>query len=384
MNKTTKIVMITMFKNEAKNIRRMLESCYRYIDYWVFQDNGSTDGTPEIVREFFNEHKVPGFIYEVKEGWVSFGWNRDHLLQKCLSTNHGCDWIMKMDCDEYMEVDENFDWSIFNDTSIQSFHVPSISPGLTYYRAWIWNAKLPWKFNHDIIHETISLEMDGIGEDFQRVNLPLSFRHIGTRDGESYQSPTKYVSDALKLEEQMIRENSILKDNYHFWYIGKSYFDAHYCKEFPLGNSQQDEFARRAIYYFYEYVCHHHDGYKQTSTPVKLDELSYFAMYCCGILFKELGNLEDSIEFFNRSGKFCPKRNEHIVRLIEICLEQGDATTAIGMINYLMSEERKNPFPEFMFLIDNNCYYDSGDYLETLRGIAEQQLQKYNNEIRTN
>ena len=52
MNKTAKIVMITMFKNEAKSIRRMLESCYRYIDYWVFQDNGSTDGTPEIVREF--------------------------------------------------------------------------------------------------------------------------------------------------------------------------------------------------------------------------------------------------------------------------------------------------------------------------------------------
>jgi hypothetical protein len=44
-----KIVMITMFKNESKVIRRMLESCYKYIDFYVIQNNGSTDGTQEIV-----------------------------------------------------------------------------------------------------------------------------------------------------------------------------------------------------------------------------------------------------------------------------------------------------------------------------------------------
>lgn len=381
MNKTSKIVMITMFKNEAKTIRRMLESSYKYIDYWVFQDNGSTDGTPEVVRDFFEEHPVPGFIYQVDEGWVSFGWNRDHLLQTCLNTDHGCDWIMKMDCDEYMEVDDDFDWSIFNDTSIQSFHVPSIAPGITYYRAWIWNARMPWKFNHDLIHETISLEMDGIGENFQRVNLPKSFRHIGTNDGESYSSPTKYVSDALKLEEQLIRENTLLTDNYHFWYVGKSYFDAHFYNNFPLGKSQQEEYARRAVYYFYEYVCHNHEGYRETSTPTRVDEFGYFAMYLCAHVSKELGDLETSIEFFNRAGKFCPRRNEHLVRLIEICLEQDDPTTAIGMLNYITTEERKNPFPEFMFLIDNNCYYDTGNYLEHLKNAAMEKIERYNNEV---
>ena len=376
MNKTSKIVMITMFKNEAKNIRRMLESSYKYIDYWVFQDNGSTDGTPEIVKDFFEEHPVPGFIYQCEEGWISFGWNRDHLLQKCLSTDHGCDWIMKMDCDEYMEVDENFDWSIFNDTSIQSFHVPSIAPGITYYRAWIWNAKLPWKFNHDLIHETISLEMDGIGEDFERVNLPKSFRHIGTNDGESYLTPTKYVSDALKLEEQMIRENTLLTDNYHFWYIGKSYFDAHYCQHFPLGQAQQHEFARRSLFYFYQYVCHNHPNYHETAEPVKIDEFSFFAMYCSGILYREMNDIEMAIECFNRAGAFCPRRNEHIVNLVEICIEQEQYLTALGMCEFLLGEDRKNPFPDFMFLIDNNCYYDTGDHIFNLKQTAETKLQQ--------
>ena len=55
IEKKCKIVMTTMFQNESKTIRRMLESCYRYIDYWVIQDNGSTDGTQDIIRNFFSE-----------------------------------------------------------------------------------------------------------------------------------------------------------------------------------------------------------------------------------------------------------------------------------------------------------------------------------------
>ena len=66
------ICMISMFKNESKGIRRMLESVYKHIDFYVFQDNGSTDGTPDIVKEFFADKDIPGFIYQIEEGWVGF------------------------------------------------------------------------------------------------------------------------------------------------------------------------------------------------------------------------------------------------------------------------------------------------------------------------
>jgi len=374
-NKKTKIVAISMFKNESKNILRMLESAYKYVDYWIFQDNGSTDGTSQLVADFCSQNSVDGFIYEIDEGWVSFGWNRDHLLQTCLKADHGCDWIMKMDCDEYLEVDDDFDWSVFDDTGIHSFHVPAKAPGILYYRAWIWNAKLPWRFNHDVAHETISLEIDGIGENFQRVNLPTSIRHIGTTDGESYQVPTKYVSDALKLEEKLIREGTMLTDTYHFWYVGKSYCDAYHCQEFPLKESQQKEYARRAIYYFKEYINFTHN-YDKTGNPERLDEFSYYAMYCIANSFKFLGDIESAIEFYNKSGKFCPRRNEHLVRLCEICGESGDYLTMLAMINYLFNEERKNPFPEYMFMIDVNCYYDTGDYLNQLKELALSNINK--------
>ena len=39
-----------MVKDESAVIERMLESCYQYIDYWVIQDNGSTDGTQDIMQ----------------------------------------------------------------------------------------------------------------------------------------------------------------------------------------------------------------------------------------------------------------------------------------------------------------------------------------------
>ena len=92
----------------------------------------------------------------MEEGWISFGWNRNHLLQKCLNTNHECDWILKMDCDEMLEVDEDFDWSLLDDTSIQSFQITARLTDCIYYRCWMWNAKLPWYFKDDVAHECIA------------------------------------------------------------------------------------------------------------------------------------------------------------------------------------------------------------------------------------
>ena len=60
-NTTAKFCFNTMVNNESHVIERMLESVYPYIDYWVIQDNGSTDGTQDIIKNFFNEKGIPGF-----------------------------------------------------------------------------------------------------------------------------------------------------------------------------------------------------------------------------------------------------------------------------------------------------------------------------------
>jgi len=375
--KNTKIVMISMFKNEATTIRRMLESCYQHIDYWILQNNGSTDGTPEVVKEFFKDKNIPGFIYEVEEGWVSFGWNRDHLLQTCLNTDHDCDWIMKMDCDEYLEVDEDFDWSYFDNKEIQSFHVTAQNPGCIYYRAWIWNAKLPWKFYHDVAHECIYLNDGVTGEGFQVTDLPRSFRMCGTNEGESYTVRTKYISDALKLEEKLIREETMLTDRYHFWYVGKSYMDCFRGDFYPLGDHHSKEFARRAIFYFERYIDFVHEGGKLQRG---INEMCYYATFCIGECYKFLGDIEKALYYFKDAESFCPVRNEHLVHLAHTYNDLGQYDKMLEVTTLLINPERKLPFPNYYFLIDTNLYFDSGHVPKHLHNQALAKVNKSSNE----
>jgi glycosyltransferase involved in cell wall biosynthesis len=373
MERKTKIVMITMFKNESKVIRRMLESCYEYIDYWVVQDNGSTDGTDQIVKDFFEEKGIPGHYYRCKEGWIGFGWNRDHLLQTCLNHDHGCDWILKMDCDEYLEVDDDFDWSLIDDTNIQAFHITAENPGCTYYRAWMWNARLPWHFKHDVAHECIVCDIEGVGEDFQRVNLPRGLRQMGTWDGESYATPTKYISDSLKLEEQHIREGTLLSDTYHFWYVAKSYLDASYATVFPLGFEQQKEYARRAIFYFRSWMNHTID-YDAKGYTGGVNEMAYYTLYCIGMMYQLMGDYEKAIESHMLAEPFCDFRNEHIVGLAECYRDIGDYESMRYQTERLVDPERKLPFPQCYFLVNNSFYIDSGNYGKELHQVACQTL----------
>lgn len=370
-----KICMISMFKNEAHSIGAMLESVAPYIDFWVLQDNGSTDGTPEVVWEWAKKYKIPGFIYKVEEGWVNFGWNRDHLLQTTLAFDHGCDWIMKMDCDELLDVQEGFDWNPFYNKKTQSFHVTSQAPGIIYYRAWIWNAKLPWKFNHDPAHETITLEMDDIGENFERVGLDRKFRMIpGPARGESYSVPTKYISDALKLEEKMIREGNMLEDKYHFWYIGKSYEDCFRGDFFPLKEEHQKEYARRCIWYWTQIV-------KRVSPDLKangINEMYYYALVGIGNTHRYLKEHTKAIEHYNLAADWCPRRNDHLLFLAEIYWELRDFKKMHEYTSQMMQPERTIPFPEYFFLVNTGMYHDGGDYPKYLHDIATSNLETFN------
>lgn len=369
MNKQAKIVMTTMFKNESTVIRRMLESCYKYIDYYVIQNNGSTDGTQEIVEDFFKDKNIPGIVYNCEEGWKGFGWNRDHLIKYTQNVDHGCDWILKMDCDEILEVDDDFDWSPLNDQSIQSFHITAIMGNSIYYRAWMWNARLKWAFNHDPCHETIYVDDGVIGEQFVRYDLPKKIRQIGFPEGQSWSNPLKFVSDALILEEKMIKENNMLNDLYHFWYIGKSYNDARFSTAFPLGESQQKEFARRSTYYFYEYLNATQD-FANSKDGKGISEMAYMALVLVGENYKFLGDDQSAIEPLFWAEQFSPARNEHLVVLAGAYQNLKQFDKMLEVTNRLVDPSRPNPFPTYHMMVDNNCYIDTGDLGLRLHNIA--------------
>ena len=50
-------------KNESKIITRCLDSVKDYIDYFVICDTGSTDGTQDIIKDYFKKHNIKSRFY---------------------------------------------------------------------------------------------------------------------------------------------------------------------------------------------------------------------------------------------------------------------------------------------------------------------------------
>ena len=187
---------------------------------------------------------------------------------------------------------------------------------------------------------------------------------LGTTDGESYTVRTKYISDALKIEEELIREDKMLSDLYHFWYVAKSYHDCFAGDFYPLGSAHSNEFARRAIFYYKEYLNY--------TNPQDVNEMAYFTMFSIGDLYSYLGEKDLAIEYYIGAEKYCKVRNEHIVRLVRLYQELGQYDKMIKQTSRLMEPDRKLPFPEYSFLLDTNFYHNSGDYVRQLHELALQ------------
>jgi glycosyltransferase involved in cell wall biosynthesis len=369
-NKKTKIVMNAMVANEARTITRMLESVYPYIDYWVVQDNGSTDGTQDIIRNFFKEKGIPGFLYETE--WKFPGYNRDHALQECLKADHGCDWILRMDADERLEVDEDFDWSILDDTTVDSWNIIVRSFDTKYFRTWFWNARRPWFFQHDKRHETIHLP--DVGESFQRLTLPESFRHIVTNDGMTWAAPRKFLRDALELEIDKVVGNTVLDDHYHLWYVAKSYADCYgKPEELPFGKEHSDEYARRAIWYFKQWLKVSHNYY-ETGAPARIDEMAYTTFLVMHACYDFIGDREEAIKCLNQAEQFAPGRNEHFLHLFSIKESEEKFQEALDIVNHMLSPERTNPFPDYCFLIETRAYHNTSNFLLEAKSRLEKRL----------
>lgn len=366
--------MNAMVANESHVIIRMLESCYKYIDYWVVQINGSTDGTKDIVQRFFDEKRIPGFLYETE--WKGFGYNRDHALQACLNSDHGCDWILRMDADEQLVVDDDFDWRLLDDLSIQSFNITAQDPSGIYFRTWLWNANLPWYFQHDVKHEVIALKGSSppLDNNFQIVNLPRSFRHIITNDGMTWSSDFKFLRDALELEADQVCSGKIAENDYHLFYIGKSYNDTYADPNFAFGKEHSDEYARRTIWYLEKYVSRISPSYIDHSKPERWDEMAYFSIVLIGSAHRFIGNTQLAYEKLDQADWYCPRRNEHLVVKAEMLRDEGKYQEMYEITSKLMGDDRICPFPRWHFLLWNVCYKDTGDYVQSLHNYAIQRI----------
>lgn len=240
--KTNTVTLCMIVKDEAHVIERCLSSVVPVIDYWVIVDTGSTDGTQEKIKDFFDRNNIPGELHEVP--WVDFGTNRSKALE--LAQKTGYDYSLMIDADEILVFDPGFDPDQFkNSLTADLYNVFAIYGQTKYHRPQLTSNHKRFYYR-GVLHEYVDCHEEIGARDFARgfVNTPI-------QDGNRSKSADKYAKDALVFEEALASGKVEEKDfnRYHF-YLAQSYRDSQqwekslsaYLKRAELGGWNEEVF----------------------------------------------------------------------------------------------------------------------------------------------
>lgn len=215
------ICFATMCKNEEHCIRETLESVYKYIDYWIVCDTGSTDRTCEIVSQFFQEKNIPGELFV--DEWIGFDKNKTKMFDRCYNKT---DYILHLDADDLLEGDFTFTKEDAGKINYYCLCKRGASSAFTYKVQFMYNNRYHWKFcgvAHTIIR---CMDPHGLTEgDLSDRPFFLNSRDTGNRSTD----PEKYYKDALKLQAQFFETLLDDPDGLNarsIFYTARSYKDA--------------------------------------------------------------------------------------------------------------------------------------------------------------
>lgn len=277
-------------KNESHIIEETLNSIYKYINYYVINDTGSTDDTCEKITNFFNSKNIKGEIINhefrtcdchdgvyKKYDWFHFGWNRSYALDKCIGKS---DYILIMDADDILIGDLPIPKYMEHDC-----YNLKIGNYFTYYRPLlIRNEKyLNWKFIGGL-HEYLD-----IGNIKKKMCLNGDYYIASRRLGNRSQDSDKYKKDAKIFEELLIDEP--LNDRYLF-YCAQSYYD--FC-----------DYENAMKYYEKNVLCGNF-----------IEEV-YYSLFRIAECKKNLNyQTEEIIQAYYKCYKYYPKRAEPLYEII--------------------------------------------------------------------
>ena len=218
------ICLAIICKNEEHCILKALESAYKYIDYWVICDTGSTDNTVSLIKNFFKEKQINGEIFF--DEWVGFSENKTLLFERCYKKT---DLIIHFDSDDFLTDNFSLSKKISNYDNFIGFY-SNIKRGNHIYKNYLlYNNNHKWKFVGEIHHLTIcmdnynnkEIDVDTFCNDGKYY---LTSTSIGSRNND----PLKFLNDAQKLEKQFF--DTLVHDEYNLnarsvFYAGQSYYD---------------------------------------------------------------------------------------------------------------------------------------------------------------
>lgn len=238
---SNKIALCMIVKNESRVIERCLASVLPVIDYWVIVDTGSTDGTQEKIKKFFDNVGIPGELHE--RPWKNFGHNRTEALELARATNN--DYCLMIDSDEVLVYDPGFDPEKFKATlNADLYNVFAFYGNTRYHRPQLTRNKLRYYYR-GVLHEYVDCHDEIKTRDFAR-----GFTNTPIQDGARSQNPTKYADDAKVFEEALKGEVDPKDFNRYHFYLAQSYRDSQqweksleaYLKRASLGGWNEEVF----------------------------------------------------------------------------------------------------------------------------------------------
>ena len=275
-DKTPKICLNMIVKNESSVILKTLNCLYHYfdIDYWVISDTGSTDNTIQIIKDFFKEKNIPGEIHENE--WKNFEYNRNKALSLC--ENKG-DYILFFDADDLIEGDLYLP-KLTADAYVLKFKEEN--DDLVYSRILIIknNGKFRWKgVLHEVLIEEQSIQYNDTKIIVIEGNYYVVSRHVGARN----QNPNKLFDDIKILESSFLLENDYMFKSRYAFYCAKCYLTL---------ALKQKKYIDKAIFWFEKRL-------KFTHEAIFVDDEIYCSFLYLGILYKMKNDTKKAIFYWN-------------------------------------------------------------------------------------
>jgi glycosyltransferase involved in cell wall biosynthesis len=206
---TPRICLTMMVKNEAQIILRCLESVVELVDTWVVCDTGSTDGTQEIIQNFFKERQIPGELHQ--QEWKNYGHNRTLTLQAAKGKGQ---YLLLADADYIFHLNSR---EFLDNLTAPAYNYGNVGSQLSYAMTKLLKGDLDWRYV-GVTHEYVDCISD-----------PNFLGKLGTISDfyveEKYDGGNrthKFENDIALLSQGLIDEPN---NSRYMFYLGRSYED---------------------------------------------------------------------------------------------------------------------------------------------------------------
>jgi len=279
-----KIVLLTMVKNEERNLRRLFSSVSKWIDGIVLCDTGSTDGTVKLAKSLLEEMKLPGRIYQFP--WENFGKSRTNSfqcfqawVQKFSGWNPTKVFALLLDGDMVLPEEEGLHATLAALGPAQGgVNLQQKNGGIIYYNTRLLRSSDTWRCIGST-HEYWECP----GKSVENVSRPII---VDIGDGGC--KDDKFTRDAALLEADLLTDPNNVRT--HF-YLGQTY----------MSTGQQE----KAI--------------QTLGRRIELggwEEERYMAHIYRGDCMKTLGRPLEAVEEWLKAWQLRPHRTEGALRLI--------------------------------------------------------------------